>query len=260
LEKFDVAKTSSRTIHHSRNSKSASEVEEMPTMSSQNVRGARLLQRLGVALLGSAMVLLFVPRIAYGQSENEPEHRATASFGAGVTLLVGGISNSLNNGWHIAFDGGVNVTRHFQTTLEYAYNGYGVGSRLLREAQVPDGNSHLWWLTVNPKLRLKPIHNVDPYIVGGVGYYRRTIEFTRPAAVPVLIFDPIFGTFFNAIVPADKVLGDITDDGPGGSLGAGLDFKVGESGLKVFTEARYHYASTGRVPTRMVPVTFGVRW
>jgi hypothetical protein len=28
----------------------------------------------------------------------------------------------------------------------------------------------------------------------------------------------------------------------------------------LFTEARYQYADTGQIPTRMVPVTFGIRW
>lgn len=227
-------------------------------MRPRNTQGfhAHLIRGFGATLLASMLVVFSASQVAHAQSE----HHLTVGVGAGVSPLVGGISNSLDNGWHIVADGGVNVTRHFQAALEYGYSGYGVNHGLLREAQVPGGNSHMWWLTVNPKLRFKPIHQVDPYIVGGVGYYRRTIEFTRPTTVAVFIFDPIFGTFFNVLVPADKVLGDITDDGPGGSLGAGMDFKIGQSGLKFFTEARFHYASTGRVPTRMVPVTFGVRW
>ena len=70
---------------------------------------------------------------------------------------------------------------------------------------------------------------------------------------------PFFGAFFNTLVPADVVLGDITRDGIGGSLGAGFDVGLGKSGVKIFTEARYHYANTGSIPTRMVPVTFGIR-
>jgi opacity protein-like surface antigen len=216
----------------------------------------RFLRLFGLTLLAPVLVVFSASLAAHAQSE----HRVTVGVGAGVTPVVGDISDSLNTGWHIVADGGVNVTRHFQASLEYGYNGYGVSQKLLSEAKVPDGNSHLWWLTVNPKVRFKPIHSIDPYIVGGVGYYRRTIQFTAPTTVAVFIFDPIFGTFFNVLVPANKVLGNITDDGPGGSLGAGFDFKLGQSGLKFFTEARYHYASTGRVPTRMVPVTFGVRW
>jgi hypothetical protein len=50
--------------------------------------------------------------------------------------------------------------------------------------------------------------------------------------------------------------------GVGGSLGGGFELKVGsdDSNTKFFTEARYEYADTGKIPTRMVPVTFGLRW
>jgi len=30
--------------------------------------------------------------------------------------------------------------------------------------------------------------------------------------------------------------------------------------IATLSEERYHYAATGNIPTRMIPVTFGVRW
>jgi hypothetical protein len=35
---------------------------------------------------------------------------------------------------------------------------------------------------------------------------------------------------------------------------------VGERGVKIFAEARFHYAGNGGIPTRMVPVTVGIRY
>ncbi len=118
----------------------------------------------------------------------------------------------------------------------------------------------VWSITVNPKLRLNPSGKVDPYIVGGVGYYRR--QFTLPSRPWWMCSSSIhfFGVFFNTLVPANQVIGEITNSGAGGSLGAGFDMGIGNTGLKFFSEARYHYADTGRIPTRMVPVTFGIRW
>jgi hypothetical protein len=101
---------------------------------------------------------------------------------------------------------------------------------------------------------------LSPYVVGGVGYYRRTVEFTQPSVTPATIFDPFFGLFIPTLVPANIVLGRITRSGVGGSLGAGFNINLGTSGVKFFTEARYHYADTGSIPTRMVPVIFGIRW
>ena len=93
-----------------------------------------------------------------------------------------------------------------------------------------------------------------------VGYYRR--QFTLPSRPWWMCSSSIhfFGVFFNTLVPANQVIGEITNSGAGGSLGAGFDMGIGNTGLKFFSEARYHYVDTGRIPTRMVPVTFGIRW
>src|SRR5438132_1042051 len=118
----------------------------------------------------------------------------------------------------------------------------------------------MWSITVDPTIRIPTSGRFSPYVVGGVGYYRRTVEFTQPSVAPATIFDPFFGLFIPTIVPTNIVLGRITRSGVGGSLGAGFNINVGTSGVKLFTEARYHYANTGSIPTRMVPVTFGIRW
>jgi opacity protein-like surface antigen len=156
--------------------------------------------------------------------------------------------------------GGYNFTRLLSATLQYQYNGFGVNPSVLAAAQVPEGNSHLWSLTVDPKVRLHSGGKVKPFLVGGVGYYRRTVEFTQPTVAQAFFFDPFFGVFFNTLVPAHQVLGDIRRSGIGGSAGIGFEISLGDTGVHAFSEARYHYADTGRIPTRMVPVTFGLRW
>jgi hypothetical protein len=100
---------------------------------------------------------------------------------------------------------------------------------------------------------------VDPYFTRAVGYYRRTIQFTQPTLAPIEIFDPFFGFFFPTLVSANLVLGNITRGGVGGNLGFGFEFPFVD-GARFFTEAKYQYADTGRIPTRMIPLTLGVRW
>jgi len=228
-------------------------------MQTRIIPGVKMLNisfwRFWIDILALALMCLF----ALGQSLAQQEQGFTVSSSVGVSPLVGDISTRLNNGWHITVDGGYDFTSHFSTTLEYMHNGYGVSRRVLNEAQVPDGNAHLWAVTLNPKLRLNRKSGFDPYVVGGVGYYRRTIEFTRPVAIPVFIFDPFFGVFYNTLVQANQVLGDVTRSGVGGSAGGGFEVGLGNSGVRFFTEARYHYVDTGRIVTRMVPVTFGIR-
>jgi Outer membrane protein beta-barrel domain len=189
------------------------------------------------------------------------EHGWTADVGGGVTPLVGDISHRLDNGWNFRVGGGYNFTDHLSTSLQFSYNGLGVGQRVLNEAKVPDGNAHVWSFTAVPRISLSPHHGIGPYLIGAVGYYRRTVEFTRPTLQPVVLFDPFFG-FLQGAIPADRVLGRITRNGIGGGGGLGFDIPLGHHArkAKLFTEARFEYAATGAMPTRMVPVTFGIRW
>jgi hypothetical protein len=189
----------------------------------------------------------------------QDEHRFTFNGGVGFTPLVGEIGQSLNNGWGITFGGGYMFNSHFEGNVQVSYDGFGVSSGLLASTGARGGNSHLWSITVDPKLRLGRERKIDPYLVGGVGYYRRTIQFTNPVLVPVTVFIPFLG-FITGAAQENEVLGTLTQDGIGGSLGAGFDVKINDNGLRFFTEARYQYADTGRVPTRMVPLTFGLRW
>jgi opacity protein-like surface antigen len=208
-------------------------------------------------IVTTALLLAGVAAIA---AQAQDEHKLTIEGGGGVSPLVGNISNRLDTGWHVTLGAGYNFTRHFTVTGDFMYNGFGVSRAVLNEAKVPDGNAHLWSLTANPKIRFSPDSKVDPYVVGGIGYYRRVVEFTRPTLVPTLIFDPFFGALFNTLLPANQVIGRITRDGIGGSVGGGVDVRVGNGGLKLFGEVRYHDANTGAIDTQMVPITVGLRW
>ncbi len=156
-------------------------------------------QRLALALV--SVLGLFSMTI---DSQAQDIHQFTFHVSAGVSPLVGDISKRLDNGWHITVGGGYKFTPHFDTTLDYTFNGFGVSRGVLNEAQVPDGDAHVWSITVNPKLRLNPSGKVDPYIVGGVGYYRRTVHFTKPALVDVFIFDPFFWCVLQHSGPSES--------------------------------------------------------
>lgn len=216
----------------------------------------RMLASSGVRAL-LVIGLLGTASLAFSQTERG----WTAEIGGGFTPVVGALSQRLDNGWNIRVGGGYNITSHFSTGIEYRWNGLGVGNSVLREANVPGGNSHVWSIGLVPRLSFSPHHGINPYVVGDVGYYRRVVEFTQPTLQPAVVFDPFFG-FFQGAIPADRVLGRITRNGIGG--GGGLGFEIGLGGrgrrAKIFSEARYEYAATGALPTRLIPVTFGLRW
>jgi opacity protein-like surface antigen len=227
-------------------------------------RGSPLLgveENMGIRKLRFVVIAMLVLGFAgLGYAQEPREHWYTFNVGAGFTLPVGQVSDRLNNGWNMTAGAGFRMTSHFEVNAQYMYNGLGVKPIVLTEAGVPSANAHVWSISADPKIRLGGARRFDPYLVGGVGYYRRTVNFTAPTTVPVTLFDPFFGLLIPALEPANITLASVTRSGIGGSGGAGFHIRLGDSTAKFFAEARYHYAATGTIPTRMIPVTFGFSW
>jgi hypothetical protein len=189
----------------------------------------------------------------------QSERPVAVNVGGGFSPLVGNLSNRLDNGWHVTGGVGFNVGP-LTIGPQFTYNGLGVSRSVLRQVGAPGGDAHVWSITADPRLQLPFATKFKPYVIGGVGYYRRSVNFTRPALVPVTFLDPFFGFVYPGVIGTNQVLRTVTRNGIGGSLGGGFAVKLGRMGTEFFTEARYHYADTGAVPTRMVPVTFGLRF
>ena len=189
-----------------------------------------MLKTLCLALLAAALCA----------TASAQDHRWTAQVGGGYSPLLGQLSDYLGNGWHITAGGGYNFSPGLSASVNYMFNDFGISRRVLDSVGVHSGNAHLWSLTFDPKLTLRYVGRVRPFVVGGVGYYRMT----KPASIPVTTSEP----FFSSV------------GGLGGNLGLGFDYAVRDTGFKVFADVRYHYASADRVVVRMVPLTVGVRW
>jgi hypothetical protein len=115
-------------------------------------------------------------------------------------------------------------------------------------------------LTAGPMWRFPIAAKVDGYVLGGVGWYHRTVEFTQPTVGVIDVIDPWWGYIGPVLVPTNQVLGSVTKDAFGGNAGGGVSFALGESGAAVFAEVRYHYANTKPASTAIVPVSIGIRW
>ena len=207
-----------------------------------------------------SIYVVFALLVVLAPARAQENRHFTFNVGGGYSPLTGQITQRLQNGWNFKAGAGYRFTRHFETNVEFQYNGFGVKQLVLQESGTPAANSHLWGLTVDPKLHLHPFGKLDPYFVGGVGYFRRTVQFTQPTLATIFVFDPFFSFFpFPELVPANKVLGNMTTSGIGGNGGLGFDFPLPRT-VRLFVEARYQYAATGNVPTRMIPVTIGIQW
>jgi hypothetical protein len=182
------------------------------------------------------------------------------SIGGGFTEPVVHSDGRFDPGFNINGGGGYNFTPNFGAMLDFGFNHLGVNSNQLSTLGVPAGTGRIYSLTLDPIIHFHPHVKFDAYVIGGGGYYRRTVEFTQPAVETVNVFDPFFG-FFPANIPTNVILGTFTQNKAGLNIGGGVSMRIrGESNTKFFAEARYHYLFTSPVRTAVLPVTFGLRW
>ena len=194
---------------------------------------------------------------AFGLSAQEVR-RFTFDLGAGFTSPVGTTGSHLNTGWNAGLGGGYNFNNRFGALLQWNFNDFGINSGTLNSIGVPDGDVHVWSLTIDPIVHLTPHSKADVYVVGGGGLYHRSQEFTAPTVATVTGFDPFFG-FVPVNVAANQVLSSYSVNKPGFNAGVGVALGT-KWNAKFFAEARYNRMFIGNYHTDYLPVTFGMRW
>jgi hypothetical protein len=185
-------------------------------------------------------------------------HKLDVHVGGGLTVPDAKFGQYSDWGGHITAGAGYNASKHFSLLGEFSFNDLGVSSGFLQSINIPGGTTRIYSLTGNILIRPIRLGPFGLYVIGGGGWYRRTVEFTQPTTAIVPFFDPWFG--FGAVaVPANQVIGSITRDAPGINGGAGFEFGV-PRGLKVYAEARYHRAYTSPTNTSFQTATVGLRF
>jgi hypothetical protein len=215
------------------------------------MRSGRMGVRTGI---GVGVVILLSATQAYAQGN------WIVDIGAGTSPTVGDVDTRLTTGWNVDLRGGYERRDGLGVFSEFMYNGFGIDSRVLQSLQVPDGNARMWSLTAGPMWRFPIAGALRGHVLGGVGWYRRTVEFTQPTIGVISVVDPWWGYIGPVVVPANQVLGSVTDNAFGGHIGGGLSFLLGDTGASAFVDVRYHRANTNPTSTAIVPVNVGIRW
>ncbi len=204
---------------------------------------------------GACLAFLAYSAPGFGQS------LLSFSIGGGPTVPAKHTSRRLDTGFNLTAGVGIHPVRAFGVMAEFGFNNMGINRTALNTIGVPDGSGRVYSVTLNPMIHLVPRGRFDVYLIGGGGYYRRTIEFTEPSTAVTTAFDPWYGIFFPVEVPTTRVLGSHSQNRAGINGGAGIAVRLGQDGkATVFAESRYHYIYTSPVRTAMIPVTFGFRW
>jgi hypothetical protein len=181
--------------------------------------------------------------------------------GGGFSVPVEDAGDGLDIGWNLGVRGGLNVGSHATADLDFNYSHFGLNNTALALFGEPGGNVGVWSLTFQPQWYLAPRRaHTNVYATGGFGIFHRNLSLTQPSLVTGIICDPFFGCY-PATFGANVVVASFSTVKPGFNVGAGLEYRLGESHVHAFAETRYQRMFTSNASDfTYLPVTFGLRW
>lgn len=191
-------------------------------------------------------------------------HHYAIEAGAGFDAPIGNTKGTQTTGYNVKLGGGWNFSRRFGVLLEYEFNRLGIPSSVLAASGAPQGNAHLWGLTLDPVYYYKTTGAWGGYVTGGGGFYRKLTSFTEP------VYLGIGCDFYGYCYPqyANVTLSHFSSNQGGANIGTGITHNIGDGGAKIYAEARYVFVNSpkptatefGSGTVSMIPVTFGIRF
>ncbi|MGD0362488.1 MAG: outer membrane beta-barrel protein [Bryobacteraceae bacterium] len=173
-------------------------------------------------------------------------HSCTAEIGGGYDSVYGNDGKNIDGRADFQAGGGFAATHHLFFTANFMYDAANI-----RTAALPvneGGKARYYTTTVDPTYRFVPNGRISPYILGGFGWLRRSVELTGPPSPNPLIY------------PGNVPL-QLADSNSGVfDLGAGLNFRLSKTGASLYLEGRYVHGLAINGHTTLVPVVLGIRW
>ncbi|MGO4885816.1 MAG: hypothetical protein ACLP59_34095 [Bryobacteraceae bacterium] len=217
----------------------------------------------GLSALGLA-TLLVVPSAATAQQD--PLNLRPIMIGVGG-MLTPAIDQGYRGGWDLLGGGGVAVTRwsHHRRWRLYATGNFmfahlGVTNWAINQAKsanamntafegVLGAKARFYSATFDPTVRIELPRGFSFYLLGGFGWFKRSVDFTGDANQGILI-EPAAPSVLKPSCNSAAVDG-----------GAGLNHLLhGQRSAMVFVEARYLHGLGGNRATSLMPVSVGIRW
>lgn len=200
--------------------------------------------------------------------------------GGGFDSPVGITSKYQTIGYKFSVGGGLNFNKAFGVLVQYDYENMGVPSWVLNNMATAyenagasssdleglDASTHLWSFTVNPMINFQGSGKAGAYIIGGIGYYHKTTNFTLPAV-------SYYCDYYYGCYPyqSNQTFDSYSSGAFGVNGGVGVTWKLSQFGQsRLFAEARYTWVDNDKnnslfytpnsYRTSYFPVTVGIRW
>ncbi len=208
----------------------------------------------------------------YGNHHHNMFSHLTFEAGGGFNAPTSDSSPYITWGGNINVGAGYRINPRVSVLTEYQFIDDKLPGALIAETGATGGNAHIWSFTLDPVVDLAPKRTNDVYVTGGGGFYRKVTNFTDPEPSEYCTY------FYCGIAYENQVVGHFSSNQGGWNIGGGFTHRMGgiysDGKVKLFAEVRYLDVltpaevsspnglgtTTVGADTKLVPVTFGVRW
>jgi hypothetical protein len=190
--------------------------------------------------------------------------RFNFNFGGGPGFPLGKTGDFANTSYNWVVGAGPKLYPHVEMDGEFMFHGLPVEQSAINQAGVSDVKGRFYALTGNLIIGSSTRGGKSAYLIGGGGWYRRTLEAKQTVLQAGSACTPFWVWWgyqcVNGIFPTDVTVGSRTSSAGGFNVGGGITFRLGDSTANFYTEIRYHRAFTRNIDTIVLPLTFGIRW
>ena len=224
--------------------------------------------RLGIFLWICIMALPCTVWAQEGTGNDNPD--ATTNLGMPLSAPLNPMGQHAAFGWGLSAGAGYNFDRRNALIGEFMWNWLYPNNATLEPIRIAlqsanvSGHANLFALTGNYRLELRG-RALGTYFIGGPGWYYRTASLSRPVPTGTTIGCTPAWLWWGYNCAAGSVITNLTEvHSNAGALGfnggVGMTFRVGEAPYRMYVESRYHFAPTGGISTKLIAVTWGIRY
>lgn len=210
----------------------------------------------GIALLGA---IRMIPLHA--------QSHLALNMGGGVSAPLNPTGAYTGVSGNFIFGAGYSLDSKNSISGEFMWNGLPSNAVVLHPADAPSGNINLYSLTVNYRHHIDSIKGspFGLYGIAGGGWYYRYSSIDKNYIVPPGTACAPYYTWWGYVCGPGGYVTSQTIAYKGASSagvngGLGFTIRLSDSGWSFYTEARYHYAFSDRIPTTLIPITMGIRY
>jgi opacity protein-like surface antigen len=212
-----------------------------------------------------SVIAVLMPALAMAEASDYYDHKGTFALGGGWNQPFGSTTQYLNSSGSVFFAAGRNLGPRLALQGEFTHNWLTVDPDVLQRAssdsvQITGSSARMWSISLNAVFRFKGRTGAIPWVTGGVGYYKRSIELsTTTQTYTPPVWDPWWGWIDGGWIPGESIVGERNDAGTGFNFGGGLDLPI-DGGTLLFIDARYHHAILDEKDMELVSIMAGLRW